>query len=269
MARPAAEMLLVPVRMALALLANLLPRRFRLEWDGRLPITATAGWSALLTVFLAFAIGVPGFLRYATRAGSAVTDTMLETAGKVNQGQASIKKMPESYLLSMLTLPAFLFFTPRGLVTLYVGGTGLFRCLAFAAGESRGDPLIGGVDAGLRVLRTRRRARRDAAAREAQEGPEVPDVLLSGRDGGAPEAVYALVSSRRKPGWSEGAFVLDGETRYRIGRPFDRRYAGRLRTVYPLVEAAQAEVMRRIVRCSLPEPGVSDALLPPGDRKGG
>ena len=255
MARHAAEAFLIPARLALALLANLLPRRYRLDWDGRLPVAATAGWSALGTLFLAFAIGVPGFLRYATRAGSAVTDTMLKTAEDVNQGRASIKKVPESYLLSMLTLPAFLFFTPRGLVTLYIGGTGLFRCLAFATGEPRGDPLIGGVDAGLRRLWTRLRDRREAARREAQEGPEVPDVLLSGRDGGAPEAVWVLVASRRKPGWTEGAFVLDGEARYRIGRPFDRRCAAGLRTVYPLVEAAQAEVMRRIVRCALPPPG--------------
>jgi hypothetical protein len=263
MARPAVETLLAPARIALALLANLLPRRFRLEWDGRLPVTATAGWSALATVLLAFAIGVPGFLRYAARAGSAVTDTMLSTANAVNRGEASLRKMPESYLLSMLTLPAYLFFTPRGLVTLYVGGTGLFRCLAFATGEPRGDPLVGGVDAGLRALWARRRARRLSAEREAQEGPEVPDVLLSGRDGGAPEAVYALVASRRKPGWSEGAFVLDGEARYRIGCPFDRRYAGGLRTVYPLVEVAQAEVMRRIVRYALPAPAPL-GVAPPG-----
>lgn len=253
MPRPALEALSALARFPVALLANLLPRRFRLEWDGRLPITVTAGWSALLTLLLAFAIGVPGFLRYATRAGSAVTDTMLSTAEAVNQGQASLRKMPEAYLLSIFSLPAYLLFTPRGLVTLYLGGTGLFRCLAFAAGEPRGDPLIGGIDAGLRALRTRRKASREAADREAQEGPEVPDVLLSGRDGGAPEAVLALVASRRKPGWSEGAFVLDRDARYRIGRPFDRRYAGRLRIVYPLVEVAQAEVMRRMVRYALPE----------------
>lgn len=248
----AVEAFAVPARLVLALLANLMPRRFRLEWDGRLPITATGGWSALATVLLAFAIGVPGFLRYATRAGGAVTDTMLSTAEAVNQGQASMKKMPESYVLSMLSLPAFLLFTPRGLVTLYVGGSGLVRCLAFAAGEPRGDPLIGTVDLVVRAFWTRRRERRAAALREAQEGPEVPDVLVSGRDAGAPEAVYALVASRRKPGWDEGAFVLDGEARYRIGRPFDRRHPEGLRTVYPLLEVATSEVMRRIVRCALP-----------------
>lgn len=252
MARLAVEAPLLTARVVLALLANLLPRRFRLAWDGRLPVAVTAGWSALATVLVAFAIGVPGFLRYATRAGSAVTDTMLSTADAVNQGKASEDKMPEAYALSMLALPSFLFFTPRGLVTLYVGGSGLVRCLAFAAGEPRGDPLIGAVDIAIRRFRARRTARREAATREAQEGPEVPDVLLSGRDGGAPEAVYALVASRRKPGWSEGAFVLDGDARYRIGRPFDRRYPGGLRIVYPLVEVAQAEVMRRMVRHTLP-----------------
>jgi hypothetical protein len=265
MGRPAVEAPIVAARFALALLANVLPRRFRLAWDGQLPLTATAGWSALATLLLGFAIGVPGFLRYATRAGVAVTDTMLATADAVNQGEASLNRMPEAYALSMLTLPAYLFFTPRGLVTLYVGGTGLFRCLAFAAGEPRGDPLVAGLDAALRRLRARRKARGEAATREAQEGPQVPDVLLSGRDGGAPEAVYALIASRRKPGWSEGTFVLDGEARYRIGRPFDRRYPGGLRTVYPLVEVAQAEVMRRIVRHALPQRSPVD---PAPERRG-
>jgi len=265
MTHAAVEAPQVAARVALALLANLLPRRFRLAWDGRLPVTATAGWSALATLLLGFAIGVPGFLRYAMRTGSAVTDTMLETADKVNQGQASEQKMAEAYALSMLALPAFLFFTPRGLVTLYVVGTGLLRCLAFASGEPRGDPLVAGLDAAVRRMRAHRSARSEAATREAQEGPEVPDVLLSGRDGGAPEAVYAVVASRRKPGWSEGTFVLDGETRYRIGRPFDRRYAGGLRTVYPLVEAAQAEVMRRMVRYTLPQ---GSAVEPTPERRG-
>lgn len=259
----AVEATQVLARIALALLCNLLPRRLRLAWDTRLPVTATAGWSALATLLLGFAIGVPGFVRYATRQGAAVADTMLRTADAVNEGKASIDKMPVSYLVTIVALPAYLFFTPRGLAALYVGGTGLFRCLAFAAGEPRGDPLIAGVDSAVRRIRARRSARRDAATREAQEGPEVPDVLLSGRDGGAPEAVYALVASRRKPGWSEGTFVLDGEARYRIGRPFDRRYPGGLRTVYPLVEVAQAEVMRRIVRHSLPRP---DAVSTPAPR---
>ena len=59
--------------------------------------------------------------------------------------------------------------------------------------------------------------------------------------------------------------MLDGETRYRIGRPFDRRYAGGLRTVYPLVEVAQAEVMRRMVRYTLPQ---GSAVEPTPERRG-
>lgn len=250
----ATEAVLLPARVVLALLANLLPRRYRLEWDGRLPITATAGWSALATVFLAFAIGVPGFLRFAARAGSAVTDTMLDTATRVNQGKEPLGKMGESYLVSMLTLPAFLFFTPLGLLTLYVGGTGLVRCLSFAAGEPRGDPLIGAIDAAGRALSRRWRRERAESRRLKQEGREVPDVVVSGPDDDAPDAVLVVIASRRKPDWSEGAFVLDGEARYRIGRPIDRRYPGGLRTVYPLHEVAQAEVMRRMVHYAMPPP---------------
>lgn len=252
MAPPALEVLLAPSRVALALLANLFPRRYRLAWDGTLPIVATGGWSALATVFVAFAVGLPAFLRYATRAGSAVTDTMLSTATAVNQGQAAMEKMGESYIVSMLSLPAFLLFTPIGLVTLYIGATGLVRCLAFAAGEARGDPLLAGLDSAGRAVAGRWNAHRATSAREALEGPEVPDVLLPGPEAGAPEAPLALLASRRKADWTEGTFVLDGDARYRIGRPFDRQSDDGLRTVYPLLEVAQAEVMRRIVRHALP-----------------
>jgi hypothetical protein len=250
----AVDTVLIPVRFGLALVANLLPRRYRLEWDGRLPLSATAGWSALATVFLAFAVGVPGLLRVAARAGSAGTDAMLETATKVNQGTEPLGKMGESYLVSMLTLPAFLFFTPLGLVTLYIGGTGLVRCLSFAAADPRGDPLFGAIDAAGRALAVRWRRERAESTRLRQEGREEPDIVATGPDADAPDAVRVLIASRRKPGWTEGAFVLDGETRFRIGRPFDRRYPSGLRTVYPLLEVAQAEVMRRIVRYAFPAP---------------
>ncbi|HLA76852.1 MAG TPA: hypothetical protein VJU18_04640, partial [Vicinamibacteria bacterium] len=66
--------------LVLGTLANLLPRRLFPEWDGRLPMASTAIPSALLTVFLGFGLGVPGFLAYATRTASAGNEAMLEAA---------------------------------------------------------------------------------------------------------------------------------------------------------------------------------------------
>jgi hypothetical protein len=80
----------------------------------------------------------------------------------------------------------------------------------------------------------------------------VSDVLLTGRDGGAPEADFVLVCSRRKEGWELGVFVVTPEKWYRIGRPFDRRYPGGLRVLYPLSEVGGAEIIRRSVAYDLP-----------------
>jgi hypothetical protein len=54
------------VRHVLALGAGILPRRFWPDWEGRLPIARMAMPSAGLVFMLGFAVGIPGFLDYAT-----------------------------------------------------------------------------------------------------------------------------------------------------------------------------------------------------------
>jgi hypothetical protein len=232
--------------------AALAPRRLWARWNGPLPMGAASTVAALSTFLAAFAVGIPGFLRYAAQAGSAVSDAMLLTGHAVNTGHAPLAAMPGSHAVSLFSLFAFVFLTPLGWLSLYLCLTGLYRAVGAAVGEPLGDPLAGLVDGLLLRRRERRAAEEAAASRAAQEGAEVPDVLLDGRAGGAPEAAFVVVASRVKPGWDEGAFVMAPEAWFRLGRPFDQRYPDGLRRVYPLIVPGAAEVIRRRVSYELP-----------------
>ena len=241
------------LRHLIAVPAALLPRRLWAQWDGWLPMGRGAVLCSLLTFFAAFAIGIPSFLRYATRAGEGVSDAMLKTGVAVNTGKAPAGAMAGSYAVSMFALPAFVLFTPLGWLSTYLFLTGLYRSIACATGDPQGDPFIGLVHHGWTTAVQRRRQRTAAELRAAQEGPEVPDVLLSGRDGGAPEATYVVVSARVKDGWERGTFVMTEDAWYRLGDPFDRRFPDGLRRVYPLIVPGQAEAIRRQVGYVLPQ----------------
>ena len=239
-------------RTLIAVAAALLPRRLWTRWDGWLPMERAAIISSMLTFFGAFALGIPSFLRYAGLAGSGVADTMLTTATAINTGKAPSDAMAGSYAVSMFALPAFLFFTPLGLLTLYLFITGLYRSIACAAGDPHGDPLLGLAHSGISSALFRRRARAAAGLRAAQERADAPDVLLTGREGGAPEAEYVVVAARVKDGWERGTFVMTSDAHYRLGDSFDRRYPDGLRRVYPLIVPGAAEVIRRQVRYEMP-----------------
>jgi hypothetical protein len=240
------------VRYFIAVPAALLPRRLWSRWDGWLPMERAAAVSSLLTFFGAFALGIPSFLRYAGLAGSGVADAMLTTATAINTGKAPSDAMAGSYAVSMFALPAFLFFTPLGLLTLYLFVTGLYRSIACAAGDPHGDPLVGLAHSGVSTALLRRRERAAAELRAAQEGADAPDVLLTGREGGAPEAAYVVVAARVKDGWERGTYVMTSDAYYRLGDSFDRRYPDGLRRVYPLIVPGAAEVIRRQVAYEMP-----------------
>ncbi len=242
----------VVARHLMAVPVALLPRRLWPRWDGWLPMGRAAVLCSLLTFFAGFAVGIPAFLRYATRAGSDVSEAMLTTATAVNTGKAPSAAMPGSYAVSMFALPAFVLFTPLGWLSTYLFFTGLYRSLACATGEPEGDPLIGLAHHGLTTALHRRRQCNAAEVRAAQEGEDAPDVLLTGREGGAPEATYVVVSVRVKEGWDVGTFVMTEDAWYRLGDPFDRRFSDGLRRVYPLIVPGQAEAIRRQVPYVLP-----------------
>lgn len=251
------------LRHVIAILANLLPRRLWGEWEGKMPLSRMALPSAVITFLLGFAVGIPGFVRYAARAGSAITDAMIETAHEVNKGRAPAEAMPGSFAVSLFSMVAFAFLTPTGWLASYLVATGLYRCMASAVGDPRGDPLLAATDLGVGAAVGTMRRRRAAAERERLEGAEVPDVRLTGRDGGALEAAYVIVASRRKRGWEPGVIVITAEAWYRIGSSFERRTPGGLRTVYPLLEVAATEVLRRSVTYELPPLGDAYPVGPP------
>lgn len=229
------------MRAVLGALAGLLPRRLWPRWDGAIPITRMAVPSALSGLFLAAAIGIPAFLHKAQVAAEAA-------ARQMNQ----MRDGPET-VEAMMSLPLFLFFDPLGVFSLYLALSSVYRIVAAAGDNPSGDPILTAADAALGAWAGRRSREQAAAERLRQEGEEVADVLLTGKAGGASAADVVLVCARRKEGWDEGLCVLSGETWYRLGRPFERRYpGGRLRTLYPLSEVRDALVMRRRTEYTLP-----------------
>jgi hypothetical protein len=92
---------------------------------------------------------------------------------------------------------------------------------------------------------------RQAAVREALEGSDVPDLSMTGVAAHLP-ADIVIVSARRKPGWDRGTVVLTERGCFRIGTPVERTIGGRLRTLYPLTEHRDLEVIRRSVTYTLP-----------------
>lgn len=198
-------------------------------------------------------LGGAGFLGYAVRVASDNNDLLLEADAK------SVPMSGAMPISSMVTTPfAFALGTPLGLLATYLTLTGVYRSAAAAVGEARPDPVLGGLVAGARHLARRREHAASARAREAMEGPEVADRLVPASRVGIEGADLVVVASRRKPAWTPGT-VLDCDGRwFRVGDAVERPFAVGLRTLYPLVETREAEVIRRLVPYVLPP-------LPPTD----
>ena len=243
-----------------AMAGSLLPYR---HWD-RLPasfrMVPAALASGLISFFLAAAIGIPGFLEHA---GSVVSDTNALTlkvaeqqiqSGMRDDDPKAVRFAPAMNAFAIFT---FLFLTPQGWLTMYLGSTGWFRMMAAWFGDPVGDPVLTGLDIVLWRRRARRRAVQEARTREGLEGPETPDRVVSPAQAGIPGCELVIVASRAKPGWSRGVVVYTADTCYRIGDPVERTIAGNLRTLYPLTEHTDLEAVRRSVHYDLPTPGIS------------
>ncbi len=230
-----------------------LPRRHWSRWD--LPVARATLLSALATIIIAAAIGGPAFLQYCQANADRATEVILQSTGwrraapgaNVPSAERAAGAWSSSYLSFFL-----FFFTPAGLCSAYLAFSGTARAVALVGDDPRGDPLLGGLDAaGSRLVR-RVSARRAARARERLEGPELPDRVLPGSAAGLPDADIVIVACRQKPGWERGVFVIAGEHWYRLGAPAERQLPGGLRTLYPLTELHDREVLRRAVRYDMP-----------------
>lgn len=241
--------------------AGLLPRRHWPALKAWLPIRRFALASAIMTFGLAAAIGIPGFLRLAERNADIAADASLQVAGwqpsEVRPSITSERVAVSMWGASYLSLFTFLFLTPAGWVTTYLGATGMARAVLAVVDDAHGDPVLTGLD--TLILRARRGAaeRRRLLERERQEGPETPDRLVTGSAAGINNAEIVIVASRRKPGWDPGAFIITADKWYRLGTPVERQLPGGLRTLYPLTEIQDHEVLRRGVPYELPAgPGI-------------
>lgn len=237
-------------RFLVGMAASLLPYR---HWDRippHLPIERGAFMSGVLTWIAGLAVGIPGFLAHAHGTTSLGIDAMLHktfTDPNAGYSQGLVQG------LSGLSIFTFLLLTPLGWLTMYLIASGGLRGIAAWLDDPFGDPILTCVDALLSRGWTRRTARKTIEAREALEGPEIPDRVVSPDAVGIPDCDFAIVASRRKPGWERGVAVFTQDGCYRLGEPVERTITGRLRTVYPLKEHADLEVVRKSVRYELPD----------------
>lgn len=247
----------------LGMAASLLPHRHWRRLPSSLPMESAACVSGVATLFLGAAIGIPGFLEHAGATVSLANETLLE-ADYWHRGMAGG--------FSALSIFTFLLLTPKGWATMYLLCTGAVRAAAAWFDDPVGDPIATVVDSQLFVRSERRREVDAKKTREALEGPEIPDRVVTATSAGIPACDLVIVAARRKPGWERGVVVFTGSAVYRIGEPVETTIAGRLRTLYPLTEHNDLEAVRKSVDYDLPTARTGGASSEPGrttaDRSG-
>jgi hypothetical protein len=234
-------------RAAVAVVCAMLPRRYWPSLDERFPVSDAAGAAGVLTILTAAAIGVPGFLQHAQSQSDAHAAAFASVFGTPD-AVANRRFLSGVNGLSLFT---FLLLTPAGWATTYLGLSGVVRAAGAWLDDPHGDFLLTLADAALTRRWRDRQARRSRDAREALEGPEVPDRVVPGAQVGMPGAELVIVASRQKPGWDTGTVILTDGPSYRVGHIVERTIHGRLRTLYPLTEHKDFEVFRRTVRYDL------------------
>ena len=238
-----------------AMAAALLPFRLWPRLPDSFEMTRAAIASGLVTLFLAAAIGIPGFLEhvgYVASETNAATFRLAEqqiAAGMHSDDPKAATVLPGVHVLSFFT---FLLLTTKGWLTMYLAGSGSTRMLAAWFDDPVGDPVMTGIDEILWRRRARRREERHRLEREELEGPEIPDRVVSSAQAGIPGCQLVIVASRSKPGWSRGVVVYTADTCYLIGDPVERSISGHLRTLYPLMEHTDLEAVRKSVNYDLP-----------------
>jgi hypothetical protein len=252
------ESLISAIAFGCAVVAGMLPKRWWPALDRFVPVSDCAAASAILTILVAAAIGVPGFLSHTTQQVSRNNQLVLDAASReAARPEREEKLNPRDWGRMFVTIPAlslftFILLTPAGWASTYLGLSGTLRGIAAAVGEPLGDPLLTGIDALVSKSSRDYRTRAATRARESLEGPEVPDRSVRGSQVGIPAADLVIVAARRKPGWDVGTAVDTGARWFRLIAIEERTIAGRLRTLYALREHTDLEVFRRRVEYTLP-----------------
>ena len=248
-------MLFRGVAFALALPAALLPHRLWRRLPGWVPVEAAAFVSGILTLLAGTAVGIQGFLAHAAANVSIANQGVLDAA--MRDPTVGYERGMVAGAVS-LSIFSFLLLTPTGWVTLYLIGSGGVRAGAGWFDDPAGDPILTGIDHLIGAVRDRGQARSGQRTREALEGPEIPDRVVSSAKAEIPGCDLVIVASRRKPGWERGVVVYTATDCYRIGEPVERTVAGRLRTLYPLTAHTDLEAVRKSVQYDMPDARARD-----------
>lgn len=248
------------LRWVAAIPAAALPKRRWPRLEGQIPVSEAAPLSALVTILLGAAIGIPGFIEHTTAQVSRNNQLILDEAQKeAARPEGEEKLSPRDWgrmfvNASSLSLFTFILLTPAGWMSTYLGVSGMWRGIASLVDEPFGDPILTGIDALFTHRYRTARTRTEIRQREALEGPEVPDRIVQGAHAGIPGADLVVVSSRRKTHWDVGTVVDTGERWFRVTAIEERTIAGRLRTLYALREHNDFEAFRRRVQYTIPNP---------------
>jgi hypothetical protein len=247
---------------AAAMLASFLPHRHWERLPGHLPMASGSFVAGLAVLMAGMAIGIPGFLDHAHMITSGGLDAALGYMNKteVYRGDLVIGN-------SGLSLFTFLLLTPKGWLTDYLVISGSVRAAASWFDDPVGDPILTGIDEVVSRTAGRARAKQAQIERALQEGPEVHDRLVLGHAVDLPDCDFVVVSSRQKPGWAYGVAVYTQQGVYRIGLPIERTVAGHIRTLYPLTEHKDFEVIRKSVEYELPGDPPTGPALPSANER--
>ncbi len=218
------------IELLLALPFAALPKRYWQTID--LPVPNVAAVSSILTLFLGAGLGITGYFAHMTP----VLDAREFTA--------------PPFMLAVFF--GYVFFTPRGVFSLYLVISGLVRAVASSTGEPFGDPILTGLDTAWNRLFARHQQRSVRVGREKLERMDEPDRRYSADWAGLSGVDCVIVSARRKPEWTPGTWVITDDGWFVLGEPFDRPMPNGLRTVYPLRRQTTLEPVRRSVHYQLP-----------------
>ena len=212
-------------------------------------------FSGMVEFAAAMAIAIPAYLAFAQAGASQAVDAMLASNGwrtATNQSGSTVAGAQLQWVSQFFGPLTFVVATPIGALSLYLVVTSFIRIISAWVDDPHGDPLLTFADWLLFRSKTKREMRQKKELRESLEGAEVHDRVVTGAKAGIPDAELVVITSRFKPGWVKGAFIITDDKWYRLAEPVHRDTPNGLRTLYPMSEVRDLEVLRNGIPYRMP-----------------
>ena len=220
-------------------------------------------FSGIVELMASMAVAIPAYLAFAQASASQAVDAMLASNGwktATNQSGATVSGAQLQWVSQFFGPLTFVVATPIGAVTFYLVITSIFRIITAWVDDPQGDPLLTIGDWLLFRQKEKREVRQKKELRESLEGAEVHDRLVTGAKAGIPDAELVVIASRVKAGWVKGAYIITSDKWYRLAEPVHRDTPNGLRTLYPMSEVRDHEVLRKGIEYELPTLTASDRM---------